>query len=645
MVPVSCDYLDKMPDDELTIDMIFSDNVRMEDWLAGVYASIPDPYTGFMRSIGYDVLSGELTPNSGWKPWSWEIINMRDGSWSPSTKWPANYWVELPKRIREGYIFLDRAQPIPPKLSSTVVTRMKSEVRFLIAYYYWLLLEAYGPIPFNPGADFVYSDFNNLDLMMHPQTPYDDIVNWIDAELTDLAHSGILPAVYANVNDFGHATSIMCLAIRARMLLFAASDLVNGNPDYAGYPNSEGVPLFNSTYDPGKWTRAVQACKELIDAAEAAGHALYIERNPDGSIDPFLSYQNVMFKKVNEGNREILFARPQYDEATSLYDYERDAGPHGMGPYGGGLGVTQELVDDFFMKDGRTTGKGFHDNLIGTPSSAYSETGFTTAVDKWPNTQWNYVQQSKTSAEVGLVTLDKTYNMYANREPRFYISVLFNGGWVKMAPRGLRRANFLLNTVDEWGNVSDNDGTHDAPENGYLVRKKVHPNMGADESGSIHPYRPLILYRMAEAYLSYAEALNEADPGNADILIYLNKIRERAGIAVYGVGGIPVPAGQNGMREAIRRERRVELNCEGIHYADLRRWKIGEEKLNGQQHGMNAKLGTKYSADQNDVAAFFKRTPYLVAPRIFDKKHYWFPVPQSAREKNPKLVQNPFWSE
>jgi hypothetical protein len=645
LVPVSCNYLDKMPDDELTIDMIFSDNVRIEDWLAGVYASIPDPYTGFMRSIGYDVLSGELTPNSGWKPWSWEIINMRDGGWSPATDWPANYWVELPKRIREGYIFLEKAQPIPPKLSSAVVERMKAEVRFLIAYYYWLLLEAYGPIPFNPGPDFVYSDFSDLEAMAHPQTPYDDIVNWIDNELTELAHSGILPAVYTNTADFGHATSIMCLAVRARMLLFAASPLVNGNTDYAGFTNSEGVELFNSSYDPGKWTRAANACKELIDAAEAAGHALYIERNSDGSIDPFLSYQNMMFKKWNEGNREILFARPQYDESNSLYDYERDAGPHGLGPFGGGLGVTQELVDDFFMKDGRPTGRGFRDNLIASKSPDYTESGFTTAVER-RNTQWNYVQQSATGNEIGLVTLNKTYNMYANREPRFYISVLFNGGWFKMAPNGLRRANFLLNTKDEWGNISDNNGTHDAPENGYLVRKKVHPDVSANDAGSNHPYRPLILFRLAEAYLSYAEALNECNPGNPNIMEYLNRVRERAGIAPYGVYkgalGLPIPAD---IGEAIRRERRVELNCEGIHYADLRRWKLGEERLNSQFYGMNAKKGTKYSDNQADEAAFFKRTPYLAAPRIFTKKHYWFPVPQSALEKNPKLVQNPFWNE
>ena len=102
------------------------------------------------------------------------------------------------------------------------------------------------------------------------------------------------------------------MAIRARMLLFAASPLVNGNddPDYAAYQNNKGQNIFNSTYDPTKWERAVKACKELIDEAEANGYHLYYEYNEDGSIDPFMSYSNMCYKEFNQGNKEILFPRP-----------------------------------------------------------------------------------------------------------------------------------------------------------------------------------------------------------------------------------------------------------------------------------------------------------------------------------------------
>jgi hypothetical protein len=637
----SCSYLDKQPDDQLTMEMIFNDKIRTEDWLAGVYSSIPDTYTGFMRSVGYDVLSDEMTPNSGWKPWDWEIIKLRDGSMNPSydAVWPANYWVNLPKRIRQGLIFLDEAKALPPSLPASEVNLMKNEVRFLIAYYYWLLLEAYGPVPFTP--DSYYTDFSDLEAMMQPQTPFDEIVDWIDKELLEV--SKLLPASYTNMDKYGRATSIMCLAVRARVLLFAASDLVNGNPDYAGHLNSEGTPLFSTSKDPKKWEYAAEACKELIEAAHSAGHELYIAKNADGSIDPFMSYQDMMFKRVNEGNREILFPRPHESESIGIADYERDATPHSLGDYGGGLGVTQELVDDFFMEDGLPTGKGYKDGEFSSVSSLYSESGFSNATEIRNNTQWTRIQEEAGGQATGIVTLDKTYNMYTRREPRFYVSVLFCGGWVAIESLGNCRANFLYNTTDQWGNNSANNGTHDSPENGYLIRKKVHPNYSVTSGSQYHnPYRPIILYRLAEAYLAYAEALNESSPGHPDILTYLNKVRERAGIPQYGsgTGAIPVPASQEAMRQAIRRERRLELNNEGLRWTDIRRWKLGEELLNKQFYGMNAR-GTKYSDDQNDKDAFFKRTSYL--DRKFSKKHYWFPVPQTAIYKNPKLVQNPFW--
>ena len=141
-------------------------------------------------------------------------------------------------------------------------------------------------------------------------------------------------------------------------------------------------------------------------------------------------------------------------------------------------------------------------------------------------------------------------------------------------------------------NEQDGGPTHDAPQNGYLNRKKV--SLDQNQRNGIHPYRPGILYRLGEAYLNYAEALNECDPGNPDILKYLNLIRERAGMPQYGTGKdsngfdkIPLN-GQDEVREAIYHERRVELCCEnGLRYLDLRRWKKAEEVLNQPMYGMN----------------------------------------------------------
>ncbi|MDJ1469289.1 RagB/SusD family nutrient uptake outer membrane protein [Cytophagaceae bacterium DM2B3-1] len=594
----SCsDFLDKMPDDLLTQEMVFKDKTRTEEWLAGVYANIPDPYWDYARNISYDPLSDDMCPNPRWEQFGWDVIAKQTGNWNTNSFWGPNYWYELPRRIRSAYILIENVKPNPAQqFTQEDADNMKYEARFLIAYYYWLMAEAYGPVPL--VREIIPSDATSEQLLIG-QTPFDKVIDWVDSEMLEL--SGLLPDKYASNAKFGRATSIMCLAVRARMLLFAASPLANGNPDYNGFVNDKGEALFNTSYDANKWKRASDACKLLIDKAHAAGHKLYYEYNDNGSIDPFLSYQNMMFKRTTDGNAEILFARPN----SETWEYDRHSQPRGTGG-NGGLGVTQSLVDAFFMKNGLP---------IDDPNSGYVEKGFSTA-DEFRNTKWSEVQGG------GKVTLAGTYNMYCNREPRFYISVLYNRAWHR---RENRTTRFM---IDEW----DGGPTHDAPQSGYLLRKKVHPDH--DPRNRTNPYRPGILYRLGEAYLNYAEALNETDPGNPDILKYLNLIRERAGLPEVAAGS------QDEIRAAIRRERRVELNCEGIRYSDIRRWKIGEEVLNRDFFGMNFN-GTEISDDEKNPKAYFKRTVYQ--RRVFSKKNYWFPVPQSEIDKNPNLVQNPFW--
>ena len=101
--------------------------------------------------------------------------------------------------------------------------------------------------------------------------------------------------------------------------------------------------------------------------------------------------------------------------------------------------------------------------------------------------------------------------------------------------------------------------------------------------------------------------------------------------------------GQDEVREAIYHERRVELCCEnGLRYLDLRRWKKAEEVLNQPMYGMNFS-GTKLSDDPNDAAAFFKRTQYI--KRVYERKFYWYPIYQDQIDKDPTLVQAPFWDK
>lgn len=602
----SCvDYLDKEPDTELTLPMVFEDKTRIEGWLANVYSHVPDPYWGYARKLGWDILSDDMTASERWRQWDWKVIPMLLGEWTPSTDWDGNYWARLPQLIREANIFIENVHPLPEQgISATEVTYMKAEMRFMIAYYYYLLSNTYGPVPFKPNY-IAPTDFNLADLM-EGQRPYYEVVDWVDKELKEVAK--ILPPKYTEARKYGRATSIMCLAVRARMLLFAASPLVNGNPDYANHKNKDGENLFSTTEDKSKWAYAAQACKELIDAAEAAGHKLYTENNPDGTIDPFMSYQNLFLTRYDEGNTEILFARPGGSEYG---EYEKHATPAASGG-SGGLGVTQSLVDAFFMENG----------LPINDDPEYVETGFSVSDETRDNTVWD------TEVNGGAITKSGTYNMYCHREPRFYITVSYNNSYFTQEKR-------LFNFFN---GSADNPHTHDAPQNGYLIRKKISPDLNVKQG--TYKYRPGIVYRLGEAYLNYAEALNESDPGNVEILYYLNKIRERAGIRQYTTGAtdenyIHVDLNdQAEMRKLIRAERRVELSCEGIRYDDLRRWKEAENVLNGDFYGMN------FSG--KDPSSFYVRTPYL--KRVYKKAYYWFPIHQSEMDKNDKLVQSPYWN-
>lgn len=609
------DYLDYQPDDFLTMEMIFTDKIRTEDWMASVYSSIPSPMWGYFKDQGYNIMGDDITIPQEWQPYGWRnVYAYTTANWSPISAWNPYYWVELPKRIRTGLVFLEQVRVIPEAgLTEQYVNQMKNEVRFLIAYYYSLMIEVYGPIPFSPGV--IYAVDAPASELMIGQTPYDEIVDWIDKELKEVSTK--LPSVYPDNNDWGRATSIMALAIRARTLLFAASPLFNGNPDLKDWKNNDGVNLFKPDFDSQKWEKAAAAHKELIDAAHAAGYDLYKEYNTDGSIDPFMSYYNMSLKRFSDGNKEILFGRP---DNPDLNGFQAHHLPKGIGG-NSGMGVTQELVDAFYMKNGIAPILGYNDDgsPIINPGSGYVEKGFSSAAEV-RNTKWRGAEGPERIA--GRVTLDGTYNMYCNREPRFYVSVIYNEAWLGVDNR---RVEFLQDGGRDTGY------TFDAPQNGYNVRKRVSLETFPRENR--FPYQPGILYRLAEAYLSYAEAVNEAQGPNTTVYEFVNLVRRRAGIPDLQSG-----LTKEQMREAIQQERRVEFNCEGIRFHDVRRWKLGEKYFNTRLFGMNFN-GKKKSDDINDPDAFYKRTFYK--NRYFNKRMYLWPVPQAQMDINPNLVQAP----
>ena len=430
----SCsDYLDKQPDDQLDLESVFENKKNMERWLAYVYRGLPEYYT----YDGPDAIADELIPSVGWEAQGFKAIQYQKGNWTADNPGVITYWNTYPKYIRSAYLFIKHAHPLEA-VPAEEVDFMKAECRFFIAYYNSMMAIAYGSVPIIREA----SESTSADDLMLKQEPFYNVIDWADQEMLEASKQ--LPATQTEDKKYGRVTSVGCLAMRARMLLFAASDLVNGNPALANIKNIDGTPIFNSTHDPERWKRAVDACKLVIDEAEASGYHLHYEYLDNGDIDPFLSYQNAVMKRWNEANRELLFVRTM--DSGGWYD--KNCIPRGLGINGvGAIGITQSLVDAFFMRNGQRPIIGY--NSDGSPKvnpdANYSETGFSTQKETY-STKWQYgSSEGDRNKDENVVVDANTYKMYCDREPRFYISVLHNEQW---HIGGKRNTDFYMDGKD-----------------------------------------------------------------------------------------------------------------------------------------------------------------------------------------------------
>lgn len=630
-------FLDMQPDDRLTDEMVFNDISRMKGWQAACYNFVPHVFGAYIRDWGHVFISddAQISPSMGaFTNWA-RIVAFNNGSISASFGLQANsnVWNQVYKKVRACYTFIEKAHPIEEQgLTLEQVNQMKNECRFLIAFYYETMLELYGPFPL--VTRLIPSDTPVEDLMMM-RTPAEEIAAWLDNEFLEL--SEMFPVRYgkneANINvsnDEGRPTRGICLAMRARLHLWMASPLFNGNPDFAGVVNPDGEHLFPLEYDPGKWEKAASALKDFIDYADNGVYSLYKEYdNTTGAIDAFASLKNLFFNNTN--NPEIVWQTNSYswgDIGSTWISYISN--PRGyVGGYGY-FGATLNLADCFFMKNGLPAVEGYDaaGNPQINPESGYTETGYSTVDSYYPDTSYKLAD----GETEGLITPKGTFNMFVNREPRFYTTLWYNGEYI---PNARRNTQFYSGGLD-------GGPTHDSPQCGFLVRKFL--SNETDPKNGVFEFQPSIQLRLAEFYLSYAEALNEVDftANRETALRYINLIRERAGIPPYGDDlqliaegkQVAAPSDQDSMRKVIRRERRVEMACEGpVRYNDIRRWKIGVDLFKTPIYGMNVGAGNNEN--------FCRRVSYMT--RAYDAKCNLWPVPQAYINKNENLVQNFGW--
>lgn len=609
----SCDYLgvsDQLAGGLQNTEQVFDNVSYTKRWYANVFAGIPD-YSG-INSVNVGAFKN---------PWTGMCDELVVGygnssKYNNSDRNAANMgfhrYGDCYKYIRQANIFLQKAHPIMTtgtqgdQLLEDELTQMKANVRFMRAFYHYLLFEQYGPIIL--VKDKIYNATEDQDV---PRNTVDEVIEYIDSELTAVASELTQEPIFEDKDYRAWPTKGVALAVRAKLWLYAASPLLNGGYREAlSVTNPDGTRLFPD-YDAGKWEKALAACKDFIDYAEAGRYELYKEYKDDNGavIDPDKSVYNLFQKYTHE----IIWATANNDWGGMNGDaFDRRIAPRCEKNGLGSTGVTQELVDAFYMKDGFPVSA----TAYLPQSTLYQEEGYGTYKDQNDNFSKKYTN----------VTVS---NRYLNREPRFYNTVFFNG---RQWPVSCNQVLFY-----NGGNSGVQEGQ--ATLTGYMLFKRFNRSISLTNPGVASQFRPSIIFRLADFYLMYAEAANEVNPNDARVLKYLNLVRERAGLPDIETLNPAIRGNQELQRAAIQRERQIELATEGQRYFDVRRWMIadknGEGRQNGYVHGMNVRGESNDKEDFNRIVE--------ASQIVFNRKMYLYPMPDSEMRKTKNLVQNPGW--
>jgi hypothetical protein len=519
------DFLDLAPNENISEEQAFSTMIQTENFANNIYAELPKYQTRTShRFTPLDCLSDEGAPT-----YFGDGRTFNGGGYGPTniTNYIGDIWANAFRSIRKTDILLEKLPGVPSINPGDDDTRkrLRGEALFLRAFSYFDVLKVFGRVPIFATSLAPDADFKTA------RNTYEECVAFMQKDLDEAIT--LLPASYPN-NQLGRANKAMCMALKSRLLLYAASPL-------------------NSADNAGKWQAAAKAAKDLIDLNQ---YSLY-----DLKSDKAENYKDIFNVFAN---KEIIW----FLNLGNGKDFEQNYYPASNGGWGD-VTPTQNLVDEYQMDNGKD---------ITDPTSGYDAA-----------------------------------KPYLHREPRFYGTVWYNGAVL----RGTRIQ------TNPGGNAAINGG-NDNTRTGYYTRKFC------DESVDLNngPGKQMmsIWFRLAEMYLNYAEASNEANANpSADPLIYsyINLIRSRAGLP-----GLTAGLSKDQMRLAIRHERRIELCFEEHRFFDDRRWKL---TFGGKIKGIvwADAAGTSFSLINAE-------------DRPFEQKMWYMPIPQKEIDIT-KMEQNPGW--
>ncbi|NGM60703.1 RagB/SusD family nutrient uptake outer membrane protein [Sphingobacterium sp. SGG-5] len=651
----SCkDYLnvDRYFDDEFNIDSVYTSSRYLESYMWGAATMFPDEAATSRANHTPGVLAtdeGFMTfrVSNNWYPgldFSAGYINPDFyGVSSPNL----NQWGNYYKIIRKCNNILNHLDD-PHDQTISMRNYIEGNTRFIRAYAYYNLLVDFGP-PILLGDEVVNTN-EDLSYYDRPRSTYDEAMEYVCAEFEKAG--GLLPA-QVSMLDFGRPTKGAAYALVARLRLMHASPLFNGGAVARSYfsnwkRKTDGVFYVSQTYDESRWAVAAATAKRVMDLQGPGGplYKLYtvvadaetkelptgVTSDPNyyetfpagaGGIDAFRSYSEMFNgEAVATIVPEFIWAR----NTDFINDYlNKGAFPVSMGGWSR-FSVTQKVVDTYLMDDGRTKEEAMSD-------SYYSETGFTTSPKNFSGYQLN----------------SGIYNMYANREMRFYASVGFcEAVWQagSSAENNNHAANYYYGGPD--GRTAATDPLN-YPVTGYVIKKFVHPMDAYQGSGNRRVNKAYPIIRYAEILLSYAEALNNLN-GSYTVEVggvsqtfsrdvnaikeAFNQVRYRAGLPGLTPGQL---SSANVVQEQIERERMVEFLWENRRYYDVRRWGIYEQTEREPIMGMNLDGGK---------GTFYQRvipSTSQIRGRLVDKKLIFVPIPRAELNRLPSLDQNPGW--
>ncbi len=562
--------LDVGPKDQFPEQAVFTDPNLAQAFLNDAYrgmghglyeimlASLADE-THFIHGYGTDkIVQAVITPS--------DRGALDDGRFAHFNWGPAY------SRIRQANIFLSNIDQAT--FDPAWKQRMKGEAFFLRAYFYHNLMRMYGGVPLVTKVYGLNEDYSVA------RNSFAETVAFIAADADSAA--ALLPLSYSGA-DVGRATKGAALALKARVLLYAASDLYNANPSGQA-ENGYTTPQDRTAL----WRAAKNAAQDVMNLGI---YSLY-RPTPASAQEASQNYADLFLQKVSD---EAIMSRFFLSTRDDGYNPGLHDGPNGFHTWGGNTPI-QNLIDDYRMADG----------------SAFD---------------WNNPVEAAAP--------------YANRDPRFYGTIAYDGARWRARPDDVKNLDpvgviqtFRALTLPNASVVAGLD-TRDSPvENwngaysGYYLRKYIDPSINAQ---FLKEEVPWIFFRYAEVLLNYAEAsieLNEIP----DALTALNQIRRRAGMP-------DLTAGPN-LRDEYRNERRVEMAFEEQRFFDVRRWMIAPQALSRDAVGINIYAQGASPTDRSTWTNVQYET-HSIQQRAWLDRMYFMPIPLSELNRNARLKQNP----